>query len=65
MTNRRLPPPWTAERLPGGFKMIDAKGSHSPISMRTTTITTRTTAGVLTMDEARRLASNSPNCQSC
>ena len=26
MTNRRLPPPWTAERLPGGFKMIDANG---------------------------------------
>ena len=26
MTNRRLPPPWTAERLPGGFKMIDPNG---------------------------------------
>ena len=26
MTNRRFPPPWTVERLPGGFKVIDANG---------------------------------------
>jgi hypothetical protein len=26
MTNRRFPPPWTVERLPGGFKVIDADG---------------------------------------
>ena len=23
---RRFPPPWTVERLPGGFKVIDANG---------------------------------------
>ena len=23
---RRFPPPWTIERLPGGFKVIDASG---------------------------------------
>jgi hypothetical protein len=26
MTDRRFPPPWTVERLPGGFKVIDANG---------------------------------------
>ena len=26
MTNRRFPPPWTIERLPGGFKVVDANG---------------------------------------
>ena len=26
MSNRRFPPPWTIERLPGGFKVIDANG---------------------------------------
>jgi hypothetical protein len=26
MTDRRFPPPWTMERLPGGFKVIDATG---------------------------------------
>jgi hypothetical protein len=24
MTNRRFPPPWTVQRLPAGFKVIDA-----------------------------------------
>ena len=23
---RRFPPPWTVEEIPGGFKVIDAKG---------------------------------------
>jgi hypothetical protein len=26
MTNRRFRPPWSIERLPGGFKVIDANG---------------------------------------
>jgi hypothetical protein len=26
MTDRRFPPTWTMERLPGGFKVIDANG---------------------------------------
>jgi len=33
MTNRRFPPPWTVERLPGGFKVIDASGQSLPTSM--------------------------------
>ena len=26
MSDRRFPPPWTVQRLPGGFKVIDANG---------------------------------------
>ena len=26
MTQRRFPPPWRIERLPGGFKVVDAHG---------------------------------------
>ena len=26
VTNRRFPPPWTVEEIPGGFKVIDANG---------------------------------------
>ena len=26
MTNRRFPPPWSIECLPGGFKVVDANG---------------------------------------
>ena len=26
MPNRRFPPPWTVQRLPGGFKVVDASG---------------------------------------
>jgi hypothetical protein len=43
MNNRRFPPPWTVERLPGGFKVIDANENDNDAN----------TAGVLTMDEAR------------
>ena len=49
MTDRRFPPPWTVERLPGGFKVIDANGQSLAYFYA---------ARVLTSDEARRLASN-------
>ena len=26
MTARRFPPPWTVEKIPGGFKVSDANG---------------------------------------
>jgi hypothetical protein len=52
MTNRRFPPPWTVIRLPGGLKVIDANGQSLAYFYDANT------AGVLTMDEARRLASN-------
>jgi hypothetical protein len=58
MTVRRFPPPWAVEKIPGGLKVVDANGQslahvyscESPADART--------AGVLTEDEARRIASN-------
>ena len=53
---RRFPPPWTVERIPGGFKVLDAEGQllayvygveGDPYIGKT-----------LTLDEARRIASN-------
>ena len=58
MTNRRFPPPWTVERLPGGFKVIDANGQSLAYFYARENDHDANTAGVLTMDEARRMASN-------
>ena len=58
MTNRRFPPPWTVERLPGGFKVIDANGQSLAYFYSRENDHDANTAGVLTMDEARRMASN-------
>ena len=58
MTGRRFPPPWTVERLPGGFKVIDANGQSLAYFYARENDHDANTAGVLTMDEARRLATN-------
>ena len=58
MTNRRFPPPWTVERLPGGFKVVDANGQSLAYSYARENDHDANTAGVLTRDEARRMASN-------
>ena len=58
MTSRRFPPPWTVERLPGSFKVIDANGQSLAYFFARENDHDANTAGVLTMDEARRLASN-------
>ena len=58
MTNHRFPPPWTVERLPGGFKVIDANGQSLAYFYARENDHDANTAGGLTMDEARRLASN-------
>ena len=58
MTNRRVPPPWNIARLPGGFKVIDASGQSLAYFYARENDNDANTAGVLTMDEARRLASN-------
>jgi hypothetical protein len=54
---RRFPPPWTVEKIPGGFVVIDASGqalafvySHEGELLRI--------AKGLSEDEARRIASN-------
>ena len=42
MTVRRFPSPWTVERLPGGFKVIDASGQ---VLGRVATVTVRLLQG--------------------
>jgi hypothetical protein len=59
MTDRRFPPPWTIERLPGGFKVVDANGqSLAYFFYARDNDHDASIAKVLTMDEARRMASN-------
>jgi hypothetical protein len=55
---RRFPPPWTVEALDGGFKVLDANGQtlayvYGHADQRDAGI-----AKALTLDEARRIASN-------
>jgi hypothetical protein len=54
---RRFPPPWTVETIPGGLKVCDANGQslayvygYAPHDAAI--------AKALTLDEARRIASN-------
>ena len=55
---RRFQPPWTAERIPGGFVVKDATGQSLAYVYARETKAEADTAKVLTMDEARRVASN-------
>ena len=51
MTPRRFPPPWTVQRLPGGFKVTDANGQSLAYFYARENDNDAGTAGVLTMDE--------------
>jgi hypothetical protein len=53
---RRFPAPWTVEKIPGGFKIYDANGQSLAYVYSRENATD--IAGVLTEDEARRIASN-------
>jgi len=59
---RRFPPPWTVEALDGwslsGFKVIDANRQSLAYVYSRETKDAANIAGVLTEDEARRIASN-------
>ena len=55
--SRRFPPPWSAERIPGGFVVKDATGQSLAYVYARETKAQADTAKVLTMDEARRVAS--------
>ena len=55
---RRFPPPWTVEKIPGGFKVVDANQQSLAYVYARETRADADTAKVLTMDEARRIASN-------
>jgi hypothetical protein len=58
MTQRRFPPPWTVEQIPGGYKVKDANGQSLAYVYGRETRADADTAHVLTLDEARRIASN-------
>ena len=58
MAERRFPPPWTVETIPGGLKVIDANGQSLAYVYSREHANDAHIAGVLTEDEARRIASN-------
>ncbi len=55
---RRFPPPWSAEPIPGGYVVKDATGQSLAYVYARDTRAEADTDKVLTMDEARRVASN-------
>ena len=58
MTTRRFPPPWRADKIPGGYVVRDANDQAiAYIYSRATEVEARQPK-VLTKDEARRIAIN-------
>jgi hypothetical protein len=55
---RRFPPPWTVEKIPGGFKVVDATGHSLAYVYSRENANDARIAKVLTEDEARRIAAN-------
>ena len=58
MLLRRFPPPWSVEQIPDGYKVLDANGQSLAYIYGRETKPDADIANVLTMDEARRIASN-------
>jgi hypothetical protein len=55
---RRFPPPWTVEALDGGFKVVDSHGQSLAYVYGHLDPRDAETAKGLTLDEAKRIASN-------
>ena len=55
---RRFPPPWTVEALDGGFKIVDGNGQTIAYVYGHADPRDAAIAKALTLDEARRIASN-------
>ena len=55
---RRFPPPWTVEPLDGGFKIVDANKQAIAYVYGHADPREAGIAKALTLDEARRIASN-------
>ena len=55
---RRLPAPWSAEPIPGGYKVVDATGQSLAYVYARETKAQADVGHVLTMDKARRIATN-------
>jgi hypothetical protein len=58
MATRRFPPPWRADKIPGGYVVRDANGQALVYIYSRDTETDALQAKVLTKDEARRIAVN-------
>ena len=58
MSERRFPPPWSVETIPGGLKVCDANGQTIAHVYSRENLNDAHMAKVLTEDEARRIASN-------
>jgi hypothetical protein len=55
---RRYPPPWTIEAIPGSFKVTDSNGQSLAYGYGHADPRDAGVANALTLDEARRIASN-------
>jgi hypothetical protein len=55
---RRFPAPWSAEQIPGGYKVVDATGQSLAYIYGRENRADAKIAKVLTLDEARRIAAN-------
>jgi len=53
---RKFTPPWRVERIPGGYKVLDAEGQS--LAYAYGVADDPTISKTLTLDEARRIASN-------
>ncbi|MGZ5917996.1 MAG: hypothetical protein ACXWJ4_11895 [Methyloceanibacter sp.] len=58
ISERRFPPPWTVVTIPGWFKVVDAQGQSLAYVYSRKSAADARIAGVLTENEARRIASN-------
>ena len=56
VTRRRFPPPWIAQRAPGGFEVRDSRGQRLAWTQACDSEFAALNAGILTLDEARRIA---------
>jgi hypothetical protein len=56
--HRRFPPPWRADKIPGGYVVRDANGQALAYIYSRETEAEALQAKVLTADEARRIAIN-------
>ena len=58
MTGRPFPPPWSADKIPGGYVVRDANGQALAYIYSRDNEDEARQAKVLTKDEARRIAVN-------
>jgi hypothetical protein len=54
--SRRFPPPWRADKIPGGYVVRDANGQELAYAYGRATLVEAMQAKVLTQDEARRIS---------